>query len=192
MLDYQSVPLQMDFGSFKNKLKETSKCDWIYQIDADELPSEYMLENIHELVFLNDDIDVMLVPRINTVHGITIDHVNKWGWSVNVFTDDTMKISENKKEMSDGYIEFLNKCGAICDDDGDTISYYTPVINYPDYQWRLYKNIDTIKWVNKVHERLVGFDIYTHLPSETVEYAMSHDKHISRQEKQNSFYNTIQ
>jgi hypothetical protein len=29
-------------------------------------------------------------------------------------------------------------------------------VNYPDYQQRIFKNIDRIKWVNKVHERIVG------------------------------------
>jgi hypothetical protein len=70
------------------------------------------------------------------------------------------------------------------------IKYYIPIINWPDKQWRLYKNTPEIKWDGKVHERLVGFNKYTSLP-ETVEFALFHHKTIDRQEKQNEFYNKI-
>ena len=29
-------------------------------------------------------------------------------------------------------------------------------VNWPDYQWRIWKNIKRIKWKNKVHEVLEG------------------------------------
>jgi hypothetical protein len=94
-------------------------------------------------------VDVYLVPRINTVSGITEEHIQKWRWSV----------------------------------EGDRI-------NFPDYQWRIYKNIPSIKWINKVHERLDGFKIYSTLPAQD-EFCLLHPKTIDRQEKQNQFYNTL-
>ena len=63
-------------------------------------------------------------------------------------------------------------------------------VNWPDYQWRIWKNIPEIKWVNKVHERLEGFKTYAPLPSKE-ELALYHPKDIKRQEKQNDYYDTL-
>jgi len=61
-------------------------------------------------------------------------------------------------------------------------------VNYPDYQTRILKNIPEIKWINKVHERLVGAKTIVPLPEG---YDLIHPKTIERQEKQNNFYNTL-
>ncbi len=63
-------------------------------------------------------------------------------------------------------------------------------VNYPDYQWRIWKNKPEIKWVNKVHERLDGFKTYVALPPQE-EFSLYHPKDIERQEKQNKFYEII-
>ena len=63
-------------------------------------------------------------------------------------------------------------------------------INFPDLQWRIYRNSYSIKWVNKVHEKLEGFDVYTNLPLEP-EFSLLHLKTIEKQEKQNNYYNTL-
>jgi hypothetical protein len=76
-------PLNDDFASFKNNLKETAKGIFIFQIDADEIPHEYLIENLHELLEANKDVDLFFVPRINTVEGLTQEHINKWRWNVN-------------------------------------------------------------------------------------------------------------
>ena len=47
-----------------------------------------------------------------------------------------------------------------------------------------------IGWINKVHERIVGFQNYTSLPSDEI-YCIKHPKTIERQEKQNSYYDTL-
>jgi len=64
-------------------------------------------------------------------------------------------------------------------------------VNYPDYQTRICKNAVHIGWTGKVHERLVGWKTGTQLPAEYPDYSLIHDKTIERQEKQNSFYETI-
>lgn len=70
------------------------------------------------------------------------------------------------------------------------VKYYKPIVNWPDYQWRIWKNKPEIKWVNKVHERLDGFKTYTAMPD--VEYfALNHPKTIEKQEKQNNYYDTL-
>ena len=63
-------------------------------------------------------------------------------------------------------------------------------VNFPDLQWRIYKNDPKIKWKNKVHEVLEGYDRYSELPrNETL--CLVHKKTIEKQEKQNNYYNTL-
>jgi hypothetical protein len=138
------------FANWKNKLTSLCKGDYIFQIDADELPAEDLIQALPEIIELNPEMDVYLVPRVNTVEGLTPEHIAKWGWNV---TD-------------------------------------TGWVNWPDFQWRIWRNVPEIKWVNKVHERLDGFKTYTALPD--VEYfALHHPKTIDKQEKQNNYYNTL-
>ena len=138
------------FADWKNKLTSLCNGDFIFQIDADEYPNKELLETLPFLLEMNKDVDVMLVPRVNTVRGLTQDHIAKWRWSV------------NEKEW----------------------------VNWPDYQWRIYKNDPTIKWVNKVHEKLDGFKQYATLPMEEG-FALYHPKDIKRQENQNAYYDTL-
>jgi hypothetical protein len=76
-------PLNNDFASYKNNLKNHAKGIFIFQIDADEIPSEYMVDNLSDFLLANKDVDLFFVPRINTVEGLTQEHIKKWGWQVN-------------------------------------------------------------------------------------------------------------
>ena len=78
-----SYPLNNDFASFKNNLKDNAKGIFIFQIDADEIPSEHLMENIKDIIEYNKDVDLFFVPRINTVDGLTKEHIKKWKWQVN-------------------------------------------------------------------------------------------------------------
>ena len=138
------------FADWKNKLSSFCTGDYIFQIDADELPPKYLVENLGTILEMNKTVDVYRVPRINTVKGLTQEHIQKWGWRV------------DKKGW----------------------------VNFPDYQWRIYRKDPKIKWVNKVHEVLTGFEVMSELPSNE-EYCLTHEKTIERQEKQNSYYNTL-
>ncbi len=142
--------LNNDFASFKNNLKQHCQNEWIFNIDADEVPSGFLIENIQSILSANSELDVILVPRWNTVDGITEEHIKTWGWRL--------------------------------DDYGR--------INWPDWQMRIYKNKEEISWKNKVHEQLYGFDRYSHLP-EDKDYCLFHNKTITKQEHQNSFYNNM-
>ena len=143
-------PLNSDFASFKNNLKNHCSNQWIFNIDADEMPSRFLTENIHNILKANNDLDVLIVPRWNVVEGITQEHITKWKWKF----DDLGRI------------------------------------NWPDWQMRIYKKKEEIKWKNKVHEVLDGFEKYSMLPEEK-DYCLFHNKSIKRQEEQNEFYNTI-
>ena len=80
---YIEFPLRGHFSKFKNNLKEYCTGDWIFQIDADELPHESLITNLKELLKLNPTTEMFLVPRVNTVDGLTQEHINKWRWNVN-------------------------------------------------------------------------------------------------------------
>lgn len=75
-------PLNKDFASYKNNLKENCKGDYIFQIDADEIPNEVMIAYLPEVLESNP-VDIIFVPRVNTVEGLTQKHISKWKWNVN-------------------------------------------------------------------------------------------------------------
>ena len=63
-------------------------------------------------------------------------------------------------------------------------------VNYPDLQTRIFKNLDRIKWVNKVHERIIGARTTEPFP-DGFNLNLIHPKTIERQEKQNNYYDTL-
>ena len=97
-------PLNGHFSNFKNNLKENCLGDWIFQIDADELPHESLITNLKELLKLNINTEMLLVPRVNTVEGLTQEHINKWRWNINEkgwvnWPDYQTRIIQNNKKI---------------------------------------------------------------------------------------------
>lgn len=80
---WRSFDWNENFGEWKNKLNDYCRGDFIFQLDADELISQYMVENICEIIQLNPEIDLYFLPRINIVENITEEDINKWGWKQN-------------------------------------------------------------------------------------------------------------
>jgi hypothetical protein len=146
---YITFDLNNHFANFKNNLTKHCTGDYIFQIDADEMPTTYMMDMIPE-VLKHNDVDVLKVPRINTVEGLTKEHIAKWNWGVN----------------DQGWV------------------------NFPDFQWRIYKNNKKITWVNRVHEVLEGYRTMSYLPTEE-QWCLRHDKTIDRQERQNEMYSKL-
>jgi glycosyltransferase involved in cell wall biosynthesis len=145
-------PLNKDFASFKNNANTYCTKDFIFQIDADEFPNDVLLENIHAIIESNDQVDLFVVPRKNTVEGLTQEHIQKWRWQVN----------------------------------------QNGLVNWPDYQTRIYKRNRDIRWQRKVHEYISGYKRMSYLPDiEDMNLCLHHPKTIERQEKQNKFYESI-
>ena len=71
-----------DYGTQKNYLKSMCSGDYSFNLDADEMVSHWFMKDIHDILEGNE-VDLIYVPRINTVEGITEQHVRSWGWSIN-------------------------------------------------------------------------------------------------------------
>lgn len=98
-------PLKGNFAAFKNNLKANCKGAWIFQIDADEYLNETFLANLPHLLAENPRVDLFLVPRINTVEGLTQEHINRWGWRVDEkgwvnFPDYQTRILQNSPKIN--------------------------------------------------------------------------------------------
>lgn len=91
--------LNTDYGSHKNFGIDNCKGKWIFQLDADEYPTQILVENIDEIVIANDNNEVIWIPRLNFFEGLTQGDVKTWGWSCNTFKDLICeKIIDDKSE----------------------------------------------------------------------------------------------
>ena len=139
--------LEKDFSAQKNSVIEKSSGDYIFHIDADEYPNEILIQQLKPILEMND-VDLVWIPRVNTVEGMTFHHIQKWGW----------RVDENNW------------------------------VNYPDYQARVFRNREDIRWTRPLHEYITGCKTYAHLPPQE-ELSLYHPKTIQKQEQQNMFYN---
>ncbi len=138
--------LDGNFADQKNYVIEQCEGDYIFHIDADEYPHEILLEQLPQILEIND-VDLVWIPRVNTVDGFTQDDVQRWGWRVN----------------EKGWV------------------------NYPDYQARVFRNREDIRWTRPLHEYITGCKTYAHLPPHE-ELSLYHPKTKEKQEQQNKFY----
>ena len=103
-LIFRTHHLQNDFAQFKNNLTRYCSGDYIFQIDADEVPHENLIKQLPELLESNSNVDLLWVSRINTVEDITEEHIEKWGWRVNEkgwvnFPDQQSRIYKNSPDI---------------------------------------------------------------------------------------------
>jgi len=140
--------LDGNFSNQKNSVIENSTGDYIFHIDADEYPNEILLQQLKDIIELNDGVDLIWIPRVNTIEGMEQKHIDRWGWNVS----------------DKGWV------------------------NYPDYQARVFRRDESIRWTRPLHEYIKGCKTYAHLPPHE-ELSLYHPKTIEKQEKQNIFYN---
>ena len=79
---YEQRSLNNDYATQKNYLKSMCSGDYSFNLDADEMISRWLIKNIHGILEDNQ-IDLIYLPRINTVDGLTQQHIQQWGWNVN-------------------------------------------------------------------------------------------------------------
>ena len=82
-IKFEQRHLLKDYAGQKNHLKNMCTGDYIFNLDADELPNKWLMKNIKEILEANPSVDLYWVPRVNTVDGLTQEHINKWRWNVN-------------------------------------------------------------------------------------------------------------
>lgn len=145
--------LENNYSAHKNYGKSICKGKYIFQIDADELPSEYLLASLNDLILLNEDIDLFWIPRINDFMGVTQKNANEWGWRLTPY--------QNRF-----------------------------IVNWPDPQGRLFKNVSYMNWERRLHEKIEGAKTYSHLPYE-YDFALHHNKTIEKQITTNLKYNSV-
>lgn len=143
-------PLNKDFASFKNNLKSHCSNKWIFNIDADEIPSGFLIDNIHDILAMNDDLDVLIVPRWNTVEGITEEHIKKWRWSYDEmgrinWPDWQMRIYKNHPRINwvNKVHEKLEGFGkySLLPDEKDYCLFHNKTINKQETQNNFYNTI---------------------------------------------------
>ena len=83
-MTFEQRHLLKDYAGQKNYLKNMCTGDYIFNLDADELPHKSLIKNIKSILESNPTIDLYWVPRVNTVEGLTPEHVSKWRWVVNL------------------------------------------------------------------------------------------------------------
>ena len=82
-IKFEQRHLLKDYAGQKNHLTRMCSGDYIINIDADELPNKWLMKNIKDILEANPSIDLYWVPRVNTVEGLTQDHIQQWGWNGN-------------------------------------------------------------------------------------------------------------
>jgi glycosyltransferase involved in cell wall biosynthesis len=135
----------------KNYLNSLCTGDYILQLDADELVKPEFLEILPQILENNNETDLFVMPRINTVEGLTQEYITKWRWNVN----------------EKGWV------------------------NFPDWQMRLYRNCDWVKWDGLLHSKIEGHKTYVYLPAEEL-FCILHPKQLERQVAQNDLYDKIE
>ena len=138
--------LDGNFAEHKNSVIEKSSGDYVFHIDADEYPNEILVKQLKEILKINE-VDLIWIPRVNTIEDMKEEHIQRWGW----------RVTEN------GWV------------------------NYPDYQARVFRNDEDIRWTRPLHEYITGCKTYAHLPPQE-ELSLYHPKTKEKQEQQNKFY----
>ena len=87
-----------------------------------DIPNEYLIEALPFILEANSEVEAYWLPRVNTVAGITDEHIAKWGWRLSEdgwvnFPDWQMRLYRNTEniywmkpvhEQLKGYTKFAN------------------------------------------------------------------------------------
>jgi glycosyltransferase involved in cell wall biosynthesis len=95
--------LDGNFAEHKNSVIEKSTGDYIFHIDADEYPHEVLLQQLKQILEMND-VDLVWIPRVNTVEGFTQNDVARYGWRMTEkgwvnYPDYQARVFRNHKDI---------------------------------------------------------------------------------------------
>lgn len=99
---YIEYPLKRDFSAFKNNLFKNCTKDYIFQIDADEQLSDFLLFNVKAII-QDNEVECISIPRKNIVYDITSEYAQTQGWNlievngeiINNFPDRQLRLFKN-------------------------------------------------------------------------------------------------
>jgi hypothetical protein len=106
---------QGHFADWKNELTRMCSGDYIFAIDADEIPHKALIDNLPAILESNPDNEVYLVPRVNTVEGITKRHTNQWGWRLSKIESPNL-IEEKEMDTESEEYKLLKEGGFIIEE----------------------------------------------------------------------------
>lgn len=182
--------LNKDFSEHKNYGISISSGDYIFQIDADENISIPLLSNI-DLIISQNNCDLYYISRINHIDGLNTDSINYYGWILQ--KTDLVEYNVTTFKGSE-YYYLLKKYDCILSEEENNnnnnnvkLRINPLIINYPDFQSRLFKRSDNIKYFGKLHESIKGNNNYTFI-TENI-FFLEHKKTIEKQINTNNWYN---
>jgi hypothetical protein len=146
-----------DFSDFKNQLNYACvlyNADYIVQLDADEMVTEKFVRNIKEIIESNkDNTDLIYLPRINKVEGITKEHIVKWNWNMDPF--GRINYPDFQGRVYKSNLKWINKIHERIDCPKEKIAY----LDDEDYAILHYKTIQKQEQQNTFYEKIFSGNI---------------------------------
>ena len=105
--DWHKGEFKRNFSDWKNKLNSYATGTHIFNIDADEVPHENLIQHLPLILEMNPSTEAYWVPRINTLKGdeFEIDqYIATMGWNMNEkgwinFSDPQLRIFINSPDV---------------------------------------------------------------------------------------------
>lgn len=138
------------FANWKNLLNSLCSGEYIFQIDADEMPHPTLLESLENAIRNHPQFDLFLIPRVNTVESIEEHHLSKWKWNMNSkgwinFPDYQPRLFRNSPQ-----IRWINQVH-------ETVEGHTLMTAFPEreeFSLQHHKKIDRQEVQNSLYEKL--------------------------------------
>ncbi len=138
------------FANWKNLLNSFCSGEYIFQIDADEIPHPALIASLENALRNHPQFDLFLIPRVNTVENIEEHHLSKWKWNVNPkgwinFPDYQPRLFKNNSQ-----IRWKNKVH-------ETVEGYSLMTAFPEreeFSLKHHKKIDRQELQNSFYENL--------------------------------------
>jgi len=102
-----------DFSEHKNYGNSLCTGEYIFAIDADEIPSDFLLDNLNAILNSNSEVELYCLPRVNILLGLNERELLRWGWNLSKleeFKDEKILDTESEE------YKFLKKYGFIIEE----------------------------------------------------------------------------
>ena len=138
------------FANWKNLLNSFCSGEYIFQIDADEIPHPVLIASLENSLRNHPQFDLFLIPRVNTVEDIEEHHLSKWKWKMNSkgwinFPDYQPRLFKNNSQ-----IRWKNKVH-------ETVEGYSLMTAFPEreeFSLKHHKKIERQEIQNSFYEDL--------------------------------------